>query len=171
MISNIKKNNKGYSLVEMVIYISLLSVITIVLVNTVLSFTSSYKELAVLRAIDESAIDVMERLTREIRNSSGVDMVTSSFNSNPGFLTLTTVSGGVLSTQRFYLDDGVVKVDIDGVYLGPLTLSSATITNLVFRKLDNTVSSAIKIEMTISATVGEITKARDFYSTVVMRGS
>ncbi len=162
-------NTKGYSLVEMVIYVTILSIVSVVLVNTLLSFTGSYKELQALRIVDRSGMDVFERLSRTIRSSTSIDTGSSVFGSNPGVLVLVETEGLVSTTTRFYLDNGIVKMDINGVYYGPLSLTSADINSLVFRKTDNPNTSAIKIEMSVSGTVGNVTKQKNFFLTTVTK--
>jgi len=160
---------KGYSLVEMIIYVSILSIISVVLVNTTLSFTTSYRDLRALRNIDHSAIDVMERMTRDIRSATSIDTLNSTLGSNPGVLVLVKTNGAVSTTTRFYLDNGTAKVDLNGVYFGPLTLEGTEVTSMVFRKMDSPVSSAVKIEMTITSAVGGVSKSKKFYSTIVVK--
>lgn len=166
----ILKTKSGFSLVEMIIYVSLLVVIFLIVVNTILSFTGSYQSLRAMRVLDHSSVSAMERMTRDIRSATIVDTGNSTLGSNPGVLTLTTTLGSVSTTTKFYLQSGVVKVDVNGVYSGPLTLADTSVTNLVFTKLTSSISSAVKIDLTISATVGTTTKTRKYHSTVILRG-
>ncbi|MES3005076.1 MAG: type II secretion system protein [Patescibacteria group bacterium] len=165
------KNSKtrGYSLVEMIIYVTILSIVSVVLVNTLLSFTGSYKQLQALRAVDRSAMDVMEKFSRSIRSSTSIDIGGSSFGANPGVLVLVETDGLVSTTTRFYLENQVVKMDVNGVYYGPLSLGVADVTSLVFRKTDSDSTSAIKIEMTVSANIGGVTKQKNFFLTTVTK--
>jgi len=162
-------NKKGYSLVEMIVYVTILSIISLVGMNSVLSFATSYKEILTLRVVDSSAIDSLERITRDIRSATSINTGSSTFGTNPGVLSLTTTSSEVSTTTRFYLDNGILKVDINGVYSGPLTASTTQVTNLIFIKMDSDNSSLIKIQMTILGTVGAATKSKTYYSSVVMR--
>jgi type II secretory pathway pseudopilin PulG len=168
---NILENkNKGYSLVEMLIYVAILSIITFVLANTVLSFTRSYRDLASLRIVDHSGIDAMERMTRDIRASYAVDTANSILGTSPGVLTLLSTINGVTKTTKFYLNNGVIKVDVNGSYFGPLTLQKATINNLVFNVLDSGISKAVKVDMTVSAALGTTTKTKKYHSTIILKG-
>lgn len=165
------KANSGFSLVEMVIYVTLLVVIFLIVVNTILSFTGSYQSLRALRALDHSSVSSMERITRDIRGATSVDTANSTLGTSPGVLTLTQTVGSVSTTTKFYLQGGVVKVDVNGVYSGPLTLTGTSVTNLVFTKLTSSISSAVKVDLTVSATVGTTTKTKIYHSTVILRGS
>jgi len=165
----INTKTKGYSLVEMIIYVAILSVISFLVINTTLSFTRGYRDIVALRIVDHSGIDVMERITRDIRLSTQIDDTNSIFNTNPGVLSLIYTTGGVSTVTKFYLEGGIVKLDINGVYFGPLTLSSATVSSLVFTKLSGGISNAVKIDMTVSGTVGTVTKTKTYHSTVILR--
>lgn len=164
---NTKK--RGYSLVEAVFYIAILSLFFILIINAIISFTRPYRDIVALRFAETSGLDSMERITREIRAATSVDTGNSTLGSSPGVLTLISTYGGVSTTTKFYLDGGVLKLDVNGSYLGPLSSSKTSVTNLVFRKADNSRSSLIKVELTVSATVGTATKTKKYYSSTILK--
>ncbi len=159
------RNNKGFSLVEMLIYVTLLATILLLVINTVLSFSSSYRQLAALRAAEHSGIDAMERITRDIRQASSAD------TSIAGALTLVATSNSVSTTTRFYVQNNVLNVDINGTYYGPLTTSNASVTNITFTLLTNSTSKAVKVDMTVQGISGTVTKTKTYHSTIVLKGS
>jgi competence protein ComGC len=163
------KLKSGYSLVEMVIYVAIISVISIVIVNMLLSFSQSYRNLTVLRLIEHSGTDSFERMVRDISAANSVDTGNSIFNSNPGVLTLVASYGGNSTTTKFYVQNGILKVDVNGSYFGPLTVSNTSISNLVFTLLDSGISNAIKIDMTLVATSGPVTKTKTYHSTILLK--
>jgi len=165
------KINSGFSLIEMVIYVAILAVISIVVINMLLSFTGTYKTIVAMRAAENSGIDSMERMTRDIRAASSVDTGNSTLGTSPGVLTLVSSSGaGTSTTTKFYVSSGVLKVNVNNEYIGPLTGSNASTTSLVFRLLDNGYSKAIKIDLSIDGQVGGITKSKTYHSTIILRG-
>ncbi len=166
-----KKYNSGFTLVEMIIYVFILTIISAVIINMLLSFTSTYRTVVALRIAENSGIDSMERITRDIRAASSVDLSNSILSASPGRLALTTTSGGVSTTTRFYLNEGILKVDVNGVFVGPLTVSKAQVTSLVFRLLDSGVSQAVRVDMTVQATVGSTVKTKTYHATVILKGS
>lgn len=167
-IKNSLKN--GYSLVEMIIYVSILSIITVSITTTLLSFVASYRDIKALRIVDNSAVDSLERMTRDIRGATIVDDANSTLGSSPGVLTVVTGTGGNSTTTKFYLQSNVIKVDVNGVYSGPITLSGATVSNLTFYKIDNGLSKAVKIDMTVTDTIGTATETKSYHSTVILKG-
>lgn len=164
-----KYNNKGYTLVEMVIYIAIMSVVLLLIVNTVISLSRSYRDLYALRIVDSTAVDSMERMTREIRGATSVDTVNSTFNTNPGVLTLISTLGNTSTTTKFYISNGVLKVDVNGAYSGPLSDVDATIDSLTFVKLDSGVSTAVKIDMTVSGRSGFTVKTKNYHTTILLK--
>lgn len=163
------KNQSGYSLIEMIIYVAVLSVVSLLIINTVLSFNKSYQNVLVLRRLDHSAIDAMERITREIRLSRQIDGANSSFGSNPSVLSLVSRIEGGTKTTKFYLDNGTIKIDLDGNYFGPLTTSQVSVTSLIFNSINTDISSAVKIDLEITTSLGEINKTKKYHSTVVLK--
>jgi len=164
-----KLPKKGFSLVEMLIYVSILSVISVIVVNLLISMTSTYRTVVALRIAENAGINTMERITRDLRAAGSLDLGESNLGNNPGALGL-VFTGGPVSTERFYMEGGILKLDINGAYFGPLTFSNVTVTNLVFRLMDSGVSQAVKIDMTLEGHVGATVKTKTFHSTVILRG-
>src|SRR5438128_596462 len=102
----LKKRKSGYSLVEMILYIAILSLFSVTVLNTILSFTQTYRTLSALRAIDHDGLDSMERMTRDIRTASSVDVGNSTLGSSPGVLTLVATANGISTTTKFYVQSG-----------------------------------------------------------------
>ena len=163
--------NGGYTLVEMIIYVSILSFISVIVVTMLLSFAGSYRNVSALRLAENSALYGMERMTRDIMFATSVDTGNSTLGTSPGVLTIVSTMGGVSTTTRFYVDNGILKVDINGTYLGPLTSLGSTVTNLVFRRLSSGVSEAVKSDLTIRGTSGNVSKDKTYHNTIILRGS
>lgn len=170
-MKNSINKKRGYTLVEMIIYACILSIISVVTIATVYSFVSSYRSVTALRLAENSAIYAMERMSRDIMYATSVDSPNSTFGSSPGVLTLTSTSNAVSTTTKFYVDTGVLKVDVNGTYSGPLNGRGTQITNLVFYNISSGKSSAVRIDMTIRSTVANVIKDKTYHSTVVLRGS
>ncbi len=176
--NSLKKNSlAGFSLIEMLIYIAVLSIIFLIVVGTTLSFASSYRTLAALRAADNAGIDTLEPMTRTIRAAGSVLTSQSVLGSNPGTLALYEAHNGNSTTTTFDLQNGVVEMTVmvnnikDAALSGPLTSSNAMVTNLVFDALSTSTASAVKIDMTAIGISGSVQKSKNFYSTIVLRGS
>jgi Tfp pilus assembly protein FimT len=154
----------GFTLIEMLIYISIAAGILVASVNSISSLMKSFNSARVTSKINNSAEAGMERMTREIRTAYSINPA-SVFDSSPGRLKLNTYdSSGATTTIDFYLDNGVLKV-IEGTGTGnPLTLNGVSVSNLIFYQIANaTTSKAIKVEATING--------KNFYDTAILRNS
>lgn len=163
--------NKGFSLIEMLLYVLILSLVSIMVVNTLILLASSFSTVKASKNIQISSSTILERMIMEIRNSNSVDL-TSTLDSNPGILKLNAEDiSGTPYTVEFYIEGGILKIKKDGGTGQPLSLSNTTIPNLVFRRIITGEGEAIKIELTLQTIEGNITNLQNFYATAILRGS
>src|SRR3989344_3568884 len=163
--------SRGFSLIELIIYASILALILIVMVHTMFGIGSSYVNLKVMRNAENSAAVAMERMTRDIRDAESINLGASTLNAHPGKLLLNVLVGETLQTVEFSLSSTTLRVKENGVDQGPLTATNTAVTNLVFRPLQSLESEAVKIEMSVEGREGNIIKTYKLYSTIILRGS
>jgi len=160
----------GFSLIETLFYVSLLSLALLIVSETVLVMVRSAETLRASAHLAQDAGASFARLTREIRGATGITDVGSVWNTSPGALTLqTTDAVGAAKTVEFRVLNGALYLFENNLSLGALTGSSTVLTNLVFRKIPTTESTGVKIEMTLRSTVGTASSTKSFYATVVLR--
>lgn len=163
---------RGFSLVEMLLYIALLSLSLLVVLQTLIMMVRAYGNLRATQHIEKDAGFGMERIVREVRDASDITDGESVFDTYPGELFLVTSTvGGTSRTVEFYLENGRLMLKEDGVVSGALTGTKSTVTNLVFRKIATIRSKGVKIEMTVESGSGRTEKSQDFFSTAVLRDS
>jgi len=168
MLKNSHKT--GVSLVEMLIYIALLTSVMTLVINGLVTMSKSYTDLRLSKNITTSATSALSRMVYEIRQAQSIDTVQSTFVTNPGQLTLnTTPVSGIPTTVRFYVQNGLLRVMTGGIDEGQITLSGTTVTNLIFNQIQNSISKAVKITLTLQSTIGSKTKTETFYATAVLR--
>lgn len=175
-ISKIRDNHfhqRGFTLVEMIIYVAFFAILSILAVNATIMVMRSFYSLRLTQSINQSTTVALERLSREIRNAYDFDGAQSTFGTNPGRLMLNTEdAGGNNTTMEFYMDaNSQLRLREGGVEKGALVTKSVTLTNLVFRSIDTPNSKAIKVEMTVSDSRTDIIKSVKFYDTIMLRGS
>ena len=157
---------------EMIIYALILSILTIVTINAVFSSVRSFAEFRVDRDLNSSATSLMERLTREIRSAYAIDAGQSAFNVNPGRLTLLDKNaGGADTSVEFYVQNNLLKIKENGAAMGSLVSSTTAVTNFTVRSLSTPNSSAIRAEIGLTTTRGEISRSGNYYTTILLRGS
>ncbi len=163
---------KGFSVVESIIYLALTALFMVLIIDTLVSISGSYRKLTLARVLSHSASVSMERMTRELRTASDIDPVGSVFDSDFGRVVLhTTDANGVVGTVLFALEDGAVVLYENGVLTGRLTTLSASTTSLFLHFYDNGTSEALSIDMTLEATRGDETRVESFRTMVTLRNS
>lgn len=166
------KASVGFSLIEMIVYISLLTVIMVSVVNMLLVMSRANSFYKVSRHIQSSAVFALDRIVRDIRNAQSVDLIGSTLGASPGVLILnTTQATGTPEIIQFYVSAGALRVKQDGGDIGPLTLSDVSVQNLVFRHINTGISQAVKVELTLSSGAGSFARSANFYATAVLRDS
>ena len=172
MNTQIKRKTGGYSLIELIIYMALMTLLLAGVVQSTLLLTQGYRNVKAVRNIENSAIYSMDRMVREIRNAVSIDGSQTSYNTAQGSLKLnTTDDSGTAETVRFYVTGGKVMFQRNGSDVGPLSVSSATVSSLVFRSIATSTSQAIKIELTVESGTSTSYFTKNFYETATIRGS
>lgn len=164
------KKHSGFSLVETLIYIALMTVILFTLISLISSASRTYLSLKSSRNIERSAINVMDSLNDTVSVSSKIDIPNTIFNNATGSIALITYDGAQSTTTKVYLLNGQVLLSQNNVVLGPLTLSDVRVTSLTFRNMTNSTFNGFKIEMTIdNGTSSEKYMSEDFYNSYILR--
>jgi len=104
--------------------------------GTLLSLARTYRSIAAEQAIESAAIAALDRLSREARNATSVDVGGSVLGTSPGQLSLNTKDpDGAPEVVQFFLEDKSLHVREAGVDQGSLTPAAARVTNLIFRTI------------------------------------
>ncbi len=172
-ISFSKKFSRGFTLVEMVIYIAFFALLSTLAIEATIVVMRSFYTLRLTQSVDQSATVALERLSHEIRNAYDFDPTQSVLGTNPGRLTLNTKDAtGSNTTVEFYVDAAQqLHLREGGVEVGVLVNKSVSLPNLIFRLVATPNSKAIKVEITIKDSRTNISQMVKFYDTIVLRGS
>ncbi len=138
------KKQKGFTLVEMLIYIGLLSLLLVVMVDLFASSLDVQLESQATAGVDMDAKFILSRLTSDIRKADTI--VTPTLESTPSG-TLTVTRGGI--TQTYATQSGVLVYTASG-NTSSLNSFETTIKNISFRQVGN---NGGKTAIQISATV------------------
>ena len=163
---------RGMTFIELLIYVGILLMITGIVVSTLLALTRSYRTLKAVESIDSAAQISLERMTREIRTATSVDVGLSTLGSSPGVLQLNTLDASQSpTTAKFSMTGQIPHITQAGVDKGPLIASDVRMTSLIFRKITAAESQAVKIEIALESGTSTNYRSESFYTTVVLRGS
>ena len=169
------KKSSGFTLVETIFYLAFLVILLGVVIMLIISVAQTYQTIQATKNLESSAIFSLERMSRDIRNATSVNVAQSTLaSSTAGVLVLNTLdASSTAQTLKFYIATSTkaVSVDYSGAYVGPLTLSGVTVNTLEFRLTTSTNSQAVKIDLGLTSVVGGASTTKNFYTTVVLRGS
>jgi hypothetical protein len=166
------KNKKGFSAVEALIYSAILLIVLFFIVRTVIIVNKTHRQVKLTQQIESSGVLAMERILREARNATSITTAQSVLGSSPGILKLAgTDEIGVNYVLTFDLSGSKVRIAKDTESPGALTETGITVQSLIFRRLANSNSEAVRVEMILNGTAGDINKTLELYGTAVLRNS
>lgn len=165
--NNKEKRTKGFTLIEVIVYIAVLGIVSIAIISSSMTVNSSFNRTRITRDLLESGNNSMERIVREIRQANSVDIANSTLGSNPGVLVLNGKdSGGSNRIVKFSVLSGALNIYENNTLLDNLLNQNVTISNLIFRRISTGTGEAVKIEMTLTNN----SVSEKFYDTVILRG-
>ncbi len=174
------KNNPGFSLIEMIIYVALAGIVTVFIYSVILSIYFNNKRIVNLTKINSNTYSMMERVRYEIENSSYIYLPTSNmvnYNYDPvktGQLSLATKIGALspedITFIDFYLEDGVVFLKKEELAPIALTSSDVSVSDLSFSYYKNSWRESVTVDFTIESKDGSISNSSiHLISTIVLR--
>ncbi|MFA6999648.1 MAG: prepilin-type N-terminal cleavage/methylation domain-containing protein [Candidatus Paceibacterota bacterium] len=162
-------NKKAFSIVEIIIYLAIFTIISIVVINSFIIILASFSTIRTNQDLLTSGETAMNRLSYEIRQAKNVDLTNSIFDSDSSVLRLNSTDG----TSYITFDKNIDELEIlkNGALFGNLLVQNISLNKLVFRHIITAHGEAVKIEIELQDTRSKVAKTESFYDTVVLRGS
>lgn len=153
----------GFTLLEVLVYIAVLLLAMGATITTFFTLRDSFERARTERELTDAAVQVLERVTREVRKADNLGVGTSL----PGTIILTQGT----STAEFRSNGGRVEQRLNGGSYSPISPDTVTLSNLSFYHYTNDAleSEAIRTILTLSVTSPYLTMTKTFYATTVMR--
>lgn len=164
MIKIFKKNNSGYTLVEVLVYLILFSILSLVLIQAMITMMRSFKETRIYGELIQGG-EVMEKIGREIKQAYGIN----SINSNTLILN-TKDENGNNKTIQFSLSNSNIQFLENGSLSGNLNTPNISVTALSFAQITTPKGKAVKTSFAIRANDDSSVHTENFYNTTVLRG-
>ena len=135
---------QGFTLIELIIYITVFAVIVVVFTLFVFNFINTYAKIRITKEVSESSQIAMEIMLLEIRHAEDIYISNSSFDSHPGKLSLKTEGGYI----DFYLNENnQLYIEKEGQEAEPITPESIKVNSLIFNYLTVNDTESIRIEL------------------------
>ncbi len=166
------RRNNGFSLVELIVYTAILSIVVSTLTMTAVSLLGSFAYARASGDIAETAGVALERMTRELRFAHAVNAGASTLGTHPGVLVLQTSDpSGTPTTLTVSMAGGRIMLSTGGSTPSPLTRNAVTVSELVFTHMSGTETQAVRIDLTLERTVRGALISKSFRTFVVLDGS
>lgn len=144
-----KKFIKGFSLVEVLVYIAILGIVISITTGFYSDLMKSYSKTSAKSDVTSNISSALKVISDEIKYAASVYAPTTVLNSNSGQLSLETAinapTGHTLTFVDYYLDNGVIYEKREGSQATPLTSNRVFITALKFEKFVSNGKDAVKI--------------------------
>lgn len=155
----ILKNKRGYTIIEMLVYMAIIAIIAVVIFDVVFFVYRINNRIVSLIQVNSNAYGAAERIIYEIQNAEYVYLPTSNFanyNYNPAKsdqLSLATNAGvslpETMSYVDFYLENNTLFIKKDGAVPVALTAANVAVSDLSFNYYTNDWRESVVIDLTI----------------------
>ncbi len=168
----ISKSFKGFTLVELVLYVSISSILLLTISVFLGTLIESRIKNNTLAEVDQQGVQAMQILTRTLRNAEGI--ITPTVGNTSSSLTL-DVFTSVDDSTVFDLLGGQLRITEGSGDAVPLTNTSVVVSDLIFENLskDNT-SGVVRVEFTLtydnSLGRSEYNFSKSFFTSASLRG-
>lgn len=116
--------NKGFTLIEMIVYTAILTVVSVLVVNSLINTRRFLAWVRNTRTVLQAGQAIMDRLTYELRLAESIDLTQSTFGSDSSVLYLNTVvspTDSTDTTRKFFVSDDSLFLQEGGSFPVQLT--------------------------------------------------
>src|SRR3989338_2893396 len=126
--------SRGFSLIEIVLYIAMVGVVLVVAAMFATDFFSSNAKVQALEEASRNARYAADRIAAEVRSAATINQGASVFGANPGTLSIGS-SVPLNDPTVFTVSGGALMVSQGGAPAEPITSGRVSITDLTFEDL------------------------------------
>lgn len=159
--------HRGMSIVDTLVYISILIILTGAAVTALLSLNIVFERNKAERVMTNAAVAVIERFTRDVRDADTVNLLLSTLTATSSVLVLENGA----TTTTYSVMNGVVTLDVEGVSYGALTPSSVEVKNFSMVHYIGARSDAVRLTLTLGTYGRYASTTKTFNSAAVLRGA
>ena len=165
-MKNFYKNRKqeGYSMLEILFYVSLFAILSLVVIEAMITMTKSFKETSAGAEFIQSA-NLIERISREIRIAYDISSISAT-----DLILNTKDDAGANKTIEFALSNGNIRLLENGTFVSNLNTGNVNVSSLTFTQINTTVGKAVRVQMSIQLRNYSPSRTENFYNTIVLRG-
>ena len=173
-INNTSRHIKGFSILEIIIYLALLCIVSVLITSNIISLFKNYNIVKTNQEMEYNAISILDKLTKDTHDAKNIILGQSYFSTTSGAIAFNISSStddNASNTVRFYLDNGKIKYDKDGNYIGNLSTNNVNVSKFNIYYINSTTSEAVKVELGLDTSphLNLKTYSKNFYTTIQLR--
>ena len=144
---------KGFTLIEILVYIAVLSVVILAVSSFFLWVTNVNAKVRAMREVADNARRAIEIMTQEVKEAKGIYTPTSTFSSHPGQLSLETIkylpTGETTTYLDFYLCGTQLCLKKESQDPIALTSDRVEVKNLQFQQVVTAAVPSVQIDLRV----------------------
>jgi hypothetical protein len=157
-------NAGGYAILETLFYISLFAILSIAVIDALITMTKAFKETTTQSELMQGG-NMMEKISREIRQANDVRIL------NENDIELDSIdSNGDNRTIEFKFSASNIEFIENNTLIDNLNTANIAVVDLNFRQINTTKGVAVKVRLTVKSNHDLLGRNESFYDTVVLRG-
>ena len=164
-IKNIKKYNSGYTLVETLFYTIIFAILSVALLNLMITMASSFMQTMVNGDIVQSG-SITENISRELKQANNF-----SFSTNTLIVNTEDDAGNPKTVTYTLLNYNLQVADSVLGNFGNLNSPNISVLSFNIATINTLKGKAAKINLTIKSNRDSQNNMKDFQNTVILRGS
>jgi type II secretory pathway component PulJ len=142
------RENKGFTLLELLIYIAILSAVTLVIASLFVSMNKGQGQVESRNEVDSNLQFSVEKINRDLKSAS---LVTTPASPNASSTSLILISGG--QTITYDVSAGRLRRQIDAQDPQIITSDKVTVAEAIFTRLENTNQILNKTVVSVSLNI------------------
>ena len=150
-MKRIIKNKKGFTLIETIIYVGIIGLILSGFISFSVVIADSRNKNYVTQEVQANFRSAFDLITKKIKEADSINVGASTFNSDPGVLSLAMDDAGENPTIiNLSQDDGVLQIKEGSSEPVAIVSDEIRVTNLVFTNLSTaSPRENVRIELTL----------------------
>ena len=162
-------NQSGFTFIELIIYLAIVGSILTSMVLFSLRILDTRTKTGTIQQVQANTRTAVDFISRQIRSSENINVGASTFNSDPGVLSLQMADSAVNPTVfQLDQDDGTLTVTQGANPTQNITDQNINVTNLVFTNLTGSnPRENVQIEITIEYNNPENSSIYDASETIM----
>lgn len=169
-IKNTSKE-KGFTLLELLLYVSGLLILGTVIITLTVQFYSLYKEIVAAPRADRTALLIVDRITKEIRSANQINMSESHFNTTNGVLDIVAVEDSLTVEKKFFIENGIAKYQKNNEEADDISSDDFIVSNFSFNYVPTPISQAIKFNLELQYQAQHATQTKSYTGFAIVRES